>query len=86
MVFGSDWWSKASSVWHLKGERLQPEQDISDEYVLQQAYEELQQARNWFAHLEEPEMIDCAIYKIKAAEKHYDYLLKRIKRKQSSKK
>ncbi|KUG02554.1 hypothetical protein ASZ90_020050 [hydrocarbon metagenome] len=52
---------------------------MSDEVVLQQAYEELQQAQNWFANLNDPEMVDYAIFKIKAAEKHYDYLLKRIK-------
>ena len=79
MAFCLNIWNKAGSYLRLR-EDQQPENEIiSDEIVLQQAHQELQQAQNWFANLDEPEMIDYAIYKIKAAEKHYDYLLKRIK-------
>ncbi len=82
MTFCSNLWSKACSLFCL-GENGQQQVNelMSDEAVLQEAYEELQQAQNWFANLNEPEMIDYAIFKIKAAEKHYDYLLKRIKTK-----
>ena len=52
--------------------------------MIQQAHDELRQAQNLFAHLEETDMVDYAIYKIKAAEKHYDYLLKRIKQKEGN--
>lgn len=83
MVLGSNIWNKACSLLNLKDSELRPEQGMSDEHLLQQAHDELRQAQNWFAHLEEPDMVDYAIYKIKAAEKHYDYLLKRIKQREN---
>ena len=79
MAFCSNIWNKACSLFCLGGSELEANELMSDEVVLQQAYEELQQAQNWFANLNDPEMVDYAIFKIKAAEKHYDYLLKRIK-------
>ncbi|NLO22195.1 MAG: DUF2508 family protein [Syntrophomonadaceae bacterium] len=83
MVLGSNIWNKAYSLLNLKDSELRPEQERSDEHLLQQAHEELRQAQNWFAHLEEPDMVDYAIYKMKAAEKHYDYLLKKIKQREN---
>ncbi len=80
MMFCSNIWNKACSLFCLSENGQQQVNELmSDEVVLQQAYQELQQAQNWFANLDEPEMVDYAIFKIKAAEKHYDYLLKRIK-------
>ncbi len=79
MAFCLNIWNKAGSYLRLWEDQQPVKEIISDEIVLQQAHQELQQAQNWFANLDEPEMIDYAIYKIKAAEKHYDYLLKRIK-------
>jgi len=54
---------------------------ISDETLLRQAYEELQQARNMFSYAGDQEMIDSAIYALMAAENRYDHLLKNIKQK-----
>lgn len=80
MVFCSNIWNKACGLLCLRDDGQQePNKDMTDEYALQQAHQELQQAQNWFANLDEPEMVEYAIYKIKAAEKHYDYLLKRIR-------
>ncbi len=80
MDFCSNIWNKACRLlWLREDGRQQVNEHMSDECVLQEAHQELQQAQNWFANLDEPEMIDYAIYKIKAAEKHYDYLLKRIR-------
>jgi hypothetical protein len=70
-------WQKASKIFSLK-EELE-ENAISDEDALQLAYEEMKQAQNWFANVNDPELVDYAIYKMKAAEKHYDYLIKKIK-------
>lgn len=51
----------------------------SDEELLQQAHEELINAQNLFSRVDEREMVDCAIYYMKAAEVRYDYLIKKIK-------
>jgi|GEM_PF-532522 len=51
----------------------------TDEELLQQAHRELLEAHNRFSSIEEPELIDCAIYSLKAAEIRYDYLFRRIK-------
>ncbi len=83
MSLGSNIWNKACRLLNLKEDELQPEPEASDEDILQQAHEELQQAHNCFAHLQEPDMVDYAIYKIKAAEKRYDYLIRRIKNKEN---
>ncbi len=86
MAYCTNIWNKACSLLCLREDgQQQVNEDISDECVLQQAHQELKQAQNWFANLDEPEMIDYAIYKIKAAEKHYDYLLKRIRLKSQDK-
>lgn len=51
----------------------------SDEELLRQAHQELMDAQIRFAAVKEPELIDCAIYALKAAEMRYDYLIRRIK-------
>lgn len=52
---------------------------LTDEELLEEAGMELKQARNLFTQVEDPEMIDYAIFQLKAAEQRYDYLLRRIK-------
>lgn len=56
---------------------------LTDEDILKQAQQELEEAYNVFTLAEEPDMIDFAVYKLKAAEKRYGYLLKRIKNKRN---
>ncbi len=80
MVFCSNIWNKACGLLCLRADGQQePNEYMTDEYALQQAHQELQQAQNCFANSDDPEMVEYAIYKIKAAEKHYDYLWKRIR-------
>jgi len=75
-------WNKVCGIFWLRYDAPDRAQEtISDEIVLQQAQQELKQAHNLFDNLNEPDMLDYAIYKMKAAEKHYDYLLKRVKNK-----
>lgn len=52
---------------------------FTDEELLEEAGMELNQARNLFTQVEDPEMIDYAIFQLTAAEQRYDYLLRRIK-------
>lgn len=65
----------------LLKEEVVDKKSISDEEMLVQAKEELAQAQNLFSRAEDPEMIDYAVLKLKAAEKRYNYLFKTIKKK-----
>ena len=47
--------------------------------LLQEAREQLNEARNLFARVEDPDMVECAIYSLTAAEKRHNYLIKRFK-------
>lgn len=55
------------------------EESLSPDRMLQEAYQELVQAQNLFSRVEDPDMIDYAIYAMKAAEERYDYLIKSCK-------
>lgn len=62
----------------LHGSRCEPGIP-SDEELLKEAHRELMDAQSRFSGAEDPELIDCAIYALKAAEMKYDYLIRRIK-------
>lgn len=76
----ASFWSKTRRIIReclrpsFQGQKL-----VSDEELLQQAHRELQEAHSRFSMAEEAELIDCAIYSLKAAEMRYDYLIRRIK-------
>ncbi len=76
----SGWWSRACNYLFLRDEAVNRVK-TSDEEFLKEAYQELIEAQNLFARVDDPDMIDYAIYTLKAAEKRYDFLLKRIKNK-----
>lgn len=59
--------------------------DMSDEAMLQEAYREMVQAQNLFSRVEDAEMIDYAVLNLKAAEKRYNYLLKKIRNREAIK-
>jgi hypothetical protein len=61
-----------------------PARKTDEIQLLQEAHEQLDEARNLFARAEDPEMVECAIYSLTAAEKRYNYLLKRFKNKQTT--
>ena len=64
---------------------LKPEEEteiIGDDEIITQALEEINQAWNLFSEVEDPELIDYAVYSLKAAEVKYNYLVKRLKRKE----
>lgn len=81
----ASFWSKTRRV---IGEFLRPSSHehkaLSDEELLLQAYRELQEAHSRFSMAEEAEMIDCAVYSLKAAEMRYDYLIRRIKKQRAA--
>lgn len=54
-------------------------EDYSDQQLLKQAHMELMCAHDMFARVLDEDMVDCAIFSINAAEKRYNYLIKKIK-------
>ena len=50
------------------------------EQMLNMAKQELDCAYNLFSRAEDPDLIECAVFKLKAAEKRYDFLIKQAKR------
>lgn len=78
MGWWSGLWTKACNYILLKDEDISAH-DYSDEEMLEQAHRELVQAQNLFSRVDEPEMIDYAVLNMIAAEKRYNYLIKKIK-------
>lgn len=58
--------------------------DYSNQELLKQAHLELMCAHNMFARVLDEDMVDCAIFSINAAEKRYNYLIKKIKQERYS--
>lgn len=75
------YWSKTRRIIYEYLSRADTQSVPTDEALLEQAHRELMDAHNQFAGAGEPELIDCAIYSLKAAEIKYDYLYKKIKQK-----
>lgn len=61
-------------------EEHQPEEKpFSEEQMVEEAHQALVQAQNLFSRVEDPDMIEYAIYSMKAAEERFDFLVKAIK-------
>lgn len=59
--------------------------DMSDEAMLQEAYREMVQAQNLFSRVEDADMVDYAVLNLNAAEKRYNYILKKIRNRKATK-
>ena len=59
----------------------EPNEPIDEIKLIQMAGEEVAAARNIYSEVEDPDMVDWAVYKLTAAEKRYDYLLKKYRQK-----
>lgn len=72
---------KVSSL--IKPVKEQPQAEeakpFSEEQMVEEAHQALIEAQNLFARVEDPDMIDYAIYSMKAAEERFDFLVKAIK-------
>lgn len=62
----------------------QDKADYSNQELLKQAHLELMCAHNLFTRVVDEDMVDCAIFSINAAEKRYNYLIKKIKQEGNS--
>ncbi|HCF49698.1 MAG TPA: hypothetical protein DER60_05410 [Syntrophomonas sp.] len=74
----------ASKIWAKTKEYIcMKEEPASDAYgqeqMLELAKQELDLAYNMFSRAEDPDMIECAVFNLKAAEKRYDFLIKQAK-------
>lgn len=77
MGFAGRLWERAKDYIFM-GERL-PADEFGPERMLELAQQELESAYNLFSRAEDPDMIEYAVFNLKAAEKRYDYLIKRAK-------
>lgn len=59
----------------------EPVATIDEIQSIKVAGEEVSAARNIYSEIEDPDMVDWAVYNLTAAEKHYDYLLKKYRQK-----
>ncbi|MDD4803128.1 MAG: DUF2508 family protein [Syntrophomonas sp.] len=73
-------WRSVNKPWIIKSEE-EPSLKIDDKKMLQMAGEEVAAARNIYSQVEDPDMVDWAVYSLAAAEKRYDYLLKKYRQK-----
>lgn len=78
MGFASRLWARTRDYIFMKDSPDHPE--LSQERLLHSAQQELESAYNVFSRAEDPEMIEFAVYNLKAAEKRYDYLLKQARK------
>ncbi|MGE5495637.1 MAG: DUF2508 family protein [Burkholderiales bacterium] len=46
---------------------------------VRQAYSDLKAAENYFDNVDDPDLIDFAIYDLEAAKKKYEYMLKKAR-------
>ncbi|MGR6837242.1 DUF2508 family protein [Syntrophomonas erecta] len=79
MAVWSDWFNKLWDCLVMKEEDIL-EGSYNDYEMVEQAKKELEQARNLFTRVEDPDMVEYAVYNLKAAEKRFDYLIKRLKK------
>ncbi len=76
----SNFWKNISwNPWIMKDKR--DINHIDDVEEIKKAVEEMDQARSIYSQVDDPEMVDWAVYSLTAAEKRYDYLLKKYRRK-----
>ncbi|KXS45815.1 MULTISPECIES: YaaL family protein [unclassified Candidatus Frackibacter] len=59
------------------------ETDYTIDEELEDARQEWLEAREYFETVNDPDLIDYAIYSLEAAEARYNYLLKEVRRSQS---
>lgn len=75
----SNFWKNMCYPWIMKDKR--DNNPIDDMEEIKKAVEEMDQARSIYSEVEDPEMVDWAVYSLTAAEKRYDYLLRKYKQK-----
>jgi len=75
-------WNGIRKAWILTDDKPQTT-EVDEIKLIQMAGEEVSAARNLFSAAEDPNMVEWAVYNLTAAEKRYDFLLKKYKQKNS---
>jgi len=78
-------WNRACNYLFFR-EDITGQEKKPEEEMLKEAHQALIAAQNLFACADDPDMIDYAIYNLKAAEKRYNFLIKTIKKQRTYKK
>jgi len=73
-------WNGIRKSWIIRPVK-EPSEPIDEIKLIQLAGEEVAAARNIYSEAGDPDMVDWAVYKLTAAEKRYDYLLKKYRQK-----
>lgn len=71
-------WDKAVK-WVLVKEKATDDYGWADEKLLEQAHKEWLKAQRIFDEASDPDLVEFAVYYLKACEKKYSYLLKQVK-------
>lgn len=71
-------WKWFYRCWIINNEETMP-RFLTDEELLEEARDELFRAYQLFSFVADPDLVDCMIYRINAAEKRYAFLLKQLR-------
>jgi len=74
-------WTAICKPW-IMAPAEEPSEPLDEIKLIQMAGEEVAAARNIYSEVGDPDMVDWAVYKLTAAEKRYDYLLKKYRQKE----
>ncbi len=70
--------------WFVLDHDVIPAEKYSLEQMAQEACAELKQAHELLNWVTEPDMVEYAVYTLKAAEKRYDYMIKKIREQEAA--
>jgi hypothetical protein len=76
----SKWYDSILKPWVIE-DKAEGKRSLDDLQLIQEAGKEVSAARSLFSQVEDPDMMDWAVYSLTAAEKRYDYLIKRYRQK-----
>ena len=74
-------WNGICKNWLVTGEPKTSHNQIDDLTEINRAVEEMATARSIYSQVDDPELIDWAVYSLTAAERRYDYLLRKYRQK-----
>ncbi len=66
---------KGTSIWEAAAGRAESDERVLSD-LAQVARREIEAARAQFEEVHDPDLVDHAIYRLQAAERHYVYLLR----------
>ncbi len=80
MKLWAKWYDSIRKPWIIEEKEENKNNDYDLKFI-QDAKDEVSEAENIFSRADDPDMVDWAIYNLTAAEKRYNYLIKKYKQK-----